>query len=353
MATSNIEIGISVESISDHFLISPNSLHRGEAEYAGLTLHERGMLAALLTLRPGNGRQWNTSRAGINALAPELGRDKITSIINGLHAKRYLYKRRVNLGAGRFRWEWRVFMKARPEGYDPFTDVIPTIDGTTIDGEAVNGDEQPKPDVSTGRTIDGSLGPNSTSPKEGSSLRSTRSTPPISPAPTAPAIEVGTVPGGEETTTDEDTAIAAVIAHQPTWRPVAVRAALHQAITNGLPAPVAHRVIVELAEGKTWGPTTAGPQRIIAHGPWWTPGAVFVPASPKDTKTECGRHPGQPVRSCACCAGERKERKETAPAEPIPQTNSTPKQARDLFAQIPALQRARATRRITPAPAGS
>jgi len=181
MATSDIEIGISVESLSDHFLISPNVLHRGEGEYAGLTLHERGMLAALLTLRPGTGRQWNTSRAGINDLAPELGRDKITSILNGLHAKRYLYKRRVNLGAGRFRWEWRVFMKARPEGYDPFTDVIPTIDGTTIDGEAVNGDEQPKPDVSTGRTIDGSLGPNSTSPKEGSSLRSTRSTPPYPP----------------------------------------------------------------------------------------------------------------------------------------------------------------------------
>jgi hypothetical protein len=345
MATSDIEIGISVESLSDHFLISPNSLHRGEGEYAGLTLHERGMLSALLTLRPGTGRQWNTSRAGINDLAPELGRDKISSILKGLHAKRYLYKRRINMGAGRFRWEWRVFMKARPEGYDPFTDVIPTIDGTTVGGEAVNGDDQPKNHVSAGDTTDGSLGPNNTSPKEGSFSRSTRSTSPLPPTQPEPAIEAGPVPGGEETTTDEDTAITAAIAHQPTWRPVAIRAALHQAIANGLPAPVAHRVIVELAEGKTWGPTTAGPQRIIAHGPWWTPGAVFVPAPPKDTTTECGRHPGHPARSCACCAGERRE---AEPAETtIPQATTAPKQARDLFSQIPALQRARAARRTT------
>ena len=39
MATTDIEIGISVESLSDHFLMSPNALHRGEGEYAGLTLH--------------------------------------------------------------------------------------------------------------------------------------------------------------------------------------------------------------------------------------------------------------------------------------------------------------------------
>jgi hypothetical protein len=343
MATSDIEIAISVESLADHFLISPNALHRGEGEYAGLTLHERGMLAALLTLHPGAGRQWNTSRAGINDLAPELGRDKITSILNGLHARGYLYKRRVNMGAGRFRWEWRVFMKARPEGFDPFAASTPTIDG-----EHVNGDEQPKPDVSAGHTIDGSSGPNRTSPKEG---RSSRSTSPLPPAPTAPAIEAGAVPG-EETPTDEDTAIQAAvraaIAHQPTWRPAAVRAAIHQAIAEGLPAPVAHRVIVELAEGNTWGPTTAGPQRIIARGPWWTPGAVFVPAPPKDTKAECGRHPGQPARSCACCASERLE---ATPAKATPPpVAGVPDEARDLFSRIPALRRPRpAQRRTAPA----
>jgi hypothetical protein len=196
MAFSDIEIGITVESISDHFLIAPNALHRGEDEYAGLTLHERGMLAALLTLRPGNGRQWNTSRAGVNALAPELGRDKISSILNGLTAKRYLYKRRVNVGAGRFRWEWRVFMKARPEGYDPFSVDVPTIDGTTIDGKNVNGHDLRKVDVSAGRTIDGSLVTKEPSIKEGSSSRSTRSTPPLPPEPTQPAIVARTGGGG-------------------------------------------------------------------------------------------------------------------------------------------------------------
>jgi hypothetical protein len=353
MATSDIEIGISVESISDHFLISPNALHRGEDEYAGLTLHERGMLAALLTLRPGNGRQWNTSRAGINNLAPELGRDKISSILNGLHAKRYLYKRRLNMGAGRFRWEWRVFMKARPEGYDPFTTDVPTIDGTTVDGKHVNGDEQRKDDVPAGRTIDGFLVTNRPSPEEGSTLRSTRSTlrstrstSPLPPAPPAPAIEAAPTTGGEEKNDEETTAITDAIRHQPTWRPVAVRAAIRQAITEGLPASVTYRVIVDLAQGDTYGPTTAGPQRIIARGPWWTPGAVFVPAPPKDTKPDCERHPGQLAGSCSCCEGERRGVIPTGPT--IAPATSVPEQARDLFAQIPAFQRARGRRPTAP-----
>lgn len=337
MATSDIEIGIITESLSDHFLISPNALHRGEDEYARLTLHERGMLAALLTFRPGSGQQWNTSRAGINALAPELGRDKISSILKGLRDKRYLYTRRVNVGNGRFRWDWRVFMKARPEGFDPFTPDVPTIDGTTIDGRDVNGNDLRKGNVSAGHTIDGSLVPRNPSLKEGSSSRST--TPPT-PAPPVPAVEAGPTTGGEETN-PETKAIADTIGHQPTWRPVAVRTALRQAITEGLPADVAYRVIVDLARGDTYGPTTAGPQRILARGPWWTVGAVFVPAPPKDTTVECERHPGQIARSCSCCAGERLASKKS-PVPPRTATTKAPAEARALLDSIPALRRQRA-----------
>jgi hypothetical protein len=347
MATSDIEIGISVESLADHFLISPNALHRGEGEYAVLTLHERGMLSAMLTLRPSNGKRWNTSRSGINALAPELGRDKISAILKGLRDKRYLYTRRVNLGAGRFRWEWKVFMKACPEGFDPFAGEIPTIDGTAVDGESANGDEQPKDNVSAGHTIDGSIGPMDPSLKEEVPvLRSTKKETPLPPTPPVPAIEPGpTTTGGEDPETDEETqSVESAIRHQPDWRPAMVRAAVRQAITNGLPAPVAYRVIVDLAKGDVYGPTTAGPQRIIAKGPWWIPGAVFVPSSPKGTKTDCERHPGQPGGSCACCAGERRGVIPTGPT--IAPATSAPAKARDLFAQIPALRRARSTRLV-------
>lgn len=347
MATSDIEIGIITESLTDHFLISPNALHRGEGEYALLTLHERGMLAALLTLRPGTGLQWNTSRAGINDLAPELGRDKISSILKGLRGKRYLYTRRVNVGHGRFRWEWRVFMAARPEGFDPFTIDVPTIDGTTIDGGDVNGDQQRKDNVSAGHTIDGSLGTSQPSLQEGSSSRSTsRSTPSLPPVPPEPTIEANPATGGEETD-PETKAITDAIGHQPTWRPVAVRSALRQAIEEGLPVDVAHRVIVDLAKGDTYGPTTAGPQRIIARGPWWIPGAVFVPALPKGTSTECERHPGQIAGSCSCCEGERLG---ATPNEPATTTSRTtpPPSAQNLFAQIPAIQRARGRRGQNP-----
>lgn len=303
MATSDIEIGIITESLSDHFLISPNALHRGEDEYASLTLHERGMLAALLTFRSGTSRQWNTSRAGINDLAPELGRDKISKILKGLREKRYLYTRRVNVGHGRFRWDWRVFMKARPEGFDPFTPDVHTIDGTTIDGKPVNGRDLRKDDVSAGHTIDGSLVPKNPSLQEVSTSRSTRRTTPPPPAPPEPVAEAGPEPRGEETTDEETTAITNAIHHQPTWRPATIRAAIRQAISEGLPAPVAYRVIVDLAEGTTYGPTTAGPQRIIARGPWWQPGEVFVPA--KRIAATCPKHPSELAHNCACCAGER------------------------------------------------
>lgn len=343
MATSDIEIGISVESLADHFLISPNALHRGDGEYACLTLHERGMLSALLTFRSGDGQQWNTSRGGINDLAPELGRDKISSILKGLRDKRYLFTRRVNVGGGRFRWEWRVFMKARPDGYDPFAGNVPTIDGTTVDGEHVDGDEQRKDNVSAGHTIDGSLVPKNPSIQEGNTSRSTRSTPPPPPAPPAPAIGAEPTTGGDGTDSDEDRAIRDAIGHQPTWRPVAVRAAIRQATAEGLAVDVAHRAIVDLARGDTYGPTTAGPQRIIARGPWWTPGAVFVPAAPKDTSAACERHPGQIAASCSCCGGERLGATNDAPPTTTART-TPPATARDLLAAIPAIKRSRRRR---------
>ena len=334
MVVTDIEIGIVTESLGDHFLISPNALHRGEGEYAILTLHERGMLSALLTCRPGDGRQWNTSRAGVNSIAPELGRDKISSILKGLREKRYLYTRRVNVGHGRFRWEWMVYMKARSEEFDPFKSVVPTIDGTTVDGKHVDGPDPQKRDVSAGRTIDGCSVTDQPSLKEVPTSRNTRSTTPPTPQALPPSAVVEPDSEGED---PEKSAIEAALSHQPTWRPVAIKAALRQAIAEGLPAEVAYRAIVDLADGKTYGPTTAGPQRIIARGPWWTPGAVFVPAPSRDTSAECELHPGQMSGSCSCCEGERlganSTRSLTAPR------TTPPTAARNLFAAIPALQR--------------
>ena len=330
MAVSDIEIGITVESLADHFLISPNALHRGEDEYSTLTLHERGMLAALLTFRPGTSRQWNTSRSGINDLAPELGRDKISSILKGLRNKRYLYTRRVNMGHGRFRWEWRVFMKARPTGFDPFAGETPTIDGTTIDGKHVNGDDQQEDNVSAGRTIDGCSVPDQPSLKEVPSPRSTKKNPPLPSAPPAPTVVPDPEPGGEETTDEETTAITTAIRHQPTWRPATIRAAIRQAISEGLPAQVAYQVIVELAEGTTYGPTTAGPQRIIARGPWWQPGEVFVPA--KRIAAACPKHPSEPAHNCACCAGERIAA--ATPREPAAQPTKRSEETARLLSEL-------------------
>ena len=113
--SSNIEITIETERLSDHFLMSPNDLHRGMGEWAGLTLRARALLAALLTTKSG----WTTSRAAVDALAPELGTRGVTTVLNELRTRRLLYTHRVNAGHGRFTWRWFVYLRPKPEGYDP------------------------------------------------------------------------------------------------------------------------------------------------------------------------------------------------------------------------------------------
>lgn len=308
---TDINIDIITETLRDHFLISPNDLHRAEGEYHGLTLHERGMLAALLTLP----RHHQTSRAGIEALAPELGRDKISSILRALREKRFVYTKRSNTGGGKFTWVWRVYLRRQAPDFDPFATPAltpaPTIDGVLVTGEHVGGSDVRKQDVSAGHTIDVSSGPQNTSLKEEVPTPEVPKTPPTptttEPAPTPPDQ---TASGGDDSTT-LDEAITAAIHHQPTWRRVAVAAAIRQAIGDGLPAEVAYRTIVDLAEGTRYGPTHAGPQRIVSRGPWWTIGSVFVPA-PRATGDRCAKHRGQPAGSCACCASESLGRDEPA-----------------------------------------
>jgi len=94
-----------------------------------------------------------------------------------------------------------------------------------------------------------------------------------------------------------------VLRHQPRWRRTSVIAAIRQAIDDGMQPEVAHKVMCDLAEGTKYGPTTAGPQRLLAKGPWWKPGEVFVPA--KREAPTCPKHPSEPAHNCACCAGER------------------------------------------------
>jgi hypothetical protein len=326
---TDINIHITTETLRDHFLISPNELHRGEGEYQGLTLHERGMLAALLTL-PATHR---TSRAGIEALAPELGRDKISSILRGLREKRFVYTRRFNVGGGKFTWQWRVYLRRQAPGFDPFA--IPTItDVPTIDGVLVDGPDVRKQAISPGHTIDASSGPQETSLKEEvpTVLEVPKEPPHPRPVGSEPAPPAPTASGGEDPT-NLDEAITAALRHQPTWRRVAVAAAVRQAIGDGLPPDVAYRTIVDIAEGTRYGPTHAGPQRIVSRGPWWSSGAVFIPAAAPAMGDRCPTHQGQPARSCACCASESLGRDEPA-AVTIPPAAPAPDDARALLAKL-------------------
>lgn len=91
MNSGNIEIEIISESLSDHYLISPNDLHRGVGCWAGTTPAERCLLAALLTFRPKPGDAgWKASRASIDKIMIPLGRDAVTKVINGLRDKGFL-----------------------------------------------------------------------------------------------------------------------------------------------------------------------------------------------------------------------------------------------------------------------
>ena len=143
--SSNIEIMIETERLSDHFLMSPNDLHRGMGEWAGLTLRARALLAALLTTKSG----WTTSRSAVDALAPELGVKGVTTVLNELKARRFLYTHRVNAGNGKFTWRWFVYLRPRAEGFSPmgagsYPQALPS---------GHDGGDLRKQDVFPGRTI--------------------------------------------------------------------------------------------------------------------------------------------------------------------------------------------------------
>jgi len=295
---SDININIVVETLRDHFLISPNELHRAEGEYEGMTMLERGFLAALLSLP----KEFKTSRAAIDHLAPELGRDKISQVLRGLREKRYLYIKRINTGRGQFTWLWSVYMRRRPIGFDPWQQETPTIDGTATDGNHVR-----KPAISAGRTIDGTSVTDRTSIKEEVPGVEVPEETPHTPHPESSGPSPHTaVTGGDQRQTPNPIDVAAdtALRHQPGWKRTSVVAAIRQAIGNGLPEGVAYRTIVDLAEGTRYGATTTGPQRLCARGPWWTPGTVFVPGAEADAAEACAKHPGQPATSCSCCIGE-------------------------------------------------
>ena len=166
-------------------------------------------------------------------------------------------------------------------------------------------------------------GVHSTAPEP--SLEPSIKTPPssrhatVTPAPT---------PGGED-----DLMIETVLRHQPRWRRTSVIAAIRQAIADGMQVEVAHKVMIDLAEGTKYGPTTAGPQRLLAKGPWWQPGEVFIPAKTSISAAACPKHPNEPADNCSCCAGERIAA--ATPREPAaPPTRTPPK---DLVRKLSAL----------------
>ena len=329
MVSSDIELELIIERLSDHFLISPNALHRGEDDWEGFTLRERAMLSALLSMKSG----WKTTRKNIDKLAPELGRDAINTVLGGLRSKRVLFTRRINAGHGRFTWQWKVFMRPQPKGADVFA-------GHAIDGPPVHGE-------TAGRTIDGSTvdGP----PVDGSPINgepdANRSTlalegPPEEKYPPTPhAIEPSAVAPVElKTKTGEGNsnleprapdliaaAIDQAIRLRPTWTPERVADVVADALAAGRPEPLIVAGIVSLARGDH-GPTRS-PRRLLEAGPWWDM-PIHVPAPAPDRSPRCQRHGSHPARTCPLCASEQREPQPLSRAEAlaaIRATTSAPK----------------------------
>jgi hypothetical protein len=145
--TGDIEIELVVESLSDHFLISPNDLHRGRGVWAGMTLRGRGLLAALLTMKTG----FVMSRKAIDDLDPSLGRKGMNTVIAELKQRGHLVTTRINGGGGKFRWRWQVYQKPVsaaqtmcPSGDDGESTICPSGD---------DGSDQVKDSVCAGETM--------------------------------------------------------------------------------------------------------------------------------------------------------------------------------------------------------
>ena len=135
---------------------------------------------------------------------------------------------------------------------------------------------------------------------------------PPEPEPDLPA-DLPTEPGGgggedqeDPTTPGLDAVVAAVLEHQPGWKPAGVRAVLRQAVADGRSPSVAAAALTRLAAGD-YGPTSS-PGRLNADGPWWA-----VRPEPKRERfgPRCTRpgHVGQPADHCVPCRSEQAERR--------------------------------------------
>jgi hypothetical protein len=149
----DIEIEIITESLAEQFLISPNDLHRGRGDWAGTTLRDRGLLAALLTMRSG----FVVSRQVIDDLAPELGHKGVSTVLRHLKQLGFLTTTRINGEDGRFRWRWRVCLRPNrvTAGHTmgPSTVDGEPADGSTIDPSGDDGADLGEQGVCPGRTI--------------------------------------------------------------------------------------------------------------------------------------------------------------------------------------------------------
>lgn len=151
MSGGDIEIAVFAESLADRYLISPNALHRGDDDKAlgvsfqGMTLRERALLAALLTMKSG----YRCSRQRIDRLAPELGRAAVDTVLRGLRNRGHLRQTRTNdPETGKFVWRWDVSFRpvfagqTMPQlqgGGNETDDWDGTIHGSAIHGSSVDG----------------------------------------------------------------------------------------------------------------------------------------------------------------------------------------------------------------------
>lgn len=170
----DIEIELHVETLSTHFLISPNDLHRARGDWNGLTFRARALLSALLTMRTG----FVMSRGAIDALDPSLGRKAMNTVITELKERGFIVATRSNGDDGRFRWRWSVYLRPHHvyagRAMDPSGD-----DGEpTMDPSGDDGSDQEKHDVCAGRTMGPSTIDGSGTPIRRPVPKNTREEPP-------------------------------------------------------------------------------------------------------------------------------------------------------------------------------
>lgn len=160
--SSEIEIEIITDRLSDNYLMSPNDLHRGAGHWVGLTPGARCLLAALLSYRSG----WRLRREDVDRIMRPLGRRAVDTVLRELQTAGFIDRRRSNAVGGRFVWQWRV--RLRPDGPSQERQDISaggTIRTSPADGERADGRDLREDRVCPGGTIrtsttDGERAPN-------------------------------------------------------------------------------------------------------------------------------------------------------------------------------------------------